>query len=169
MSSNERIRSSNSCTTRLTILMNVFQSKQLDYDRSGDRTRDFKYRSTLTIPLHHRVISSEYLFFSFFLLKIKILLIFNFLNFLNVIFLSDQYYKNLCFMTKVFTKFLWYYHYIYISLQLSACTDTTCQNDGTCVPDTSPSGFSCQCQPGTSGNLCEVIDVCMVQGGFRVI
>ena len=34
--------------------MTDFQSEQLDYDRSGDRTCDLKHRSTLTIPLCHR-------------------------------------------------------------------------------------------------------------------
>ena len=30
--------------------MSDFQSEQLDYDRSGDRTRDLKHRITVTIP-----------------------------------------------------------------------------------------------------------------------
>ena len=34
--------------------MTDFQSEQPDFDRSGDRTRDSKNRSTLTIPLCHR-------------------------------------------------------------------------------------------------------------------
>ena len=33
--------------------MTDFQSEQLGYDRSGDRTRDPKHRSTLAIPLRH--------------------------------------------------------------------------------------------------------------------
>ena len=37
--------------------MTDFQSKQLDYDRSGDRTRDLKHSNTLTISLRHRSIT----------------------------------------------------------------------------------------------------------------
>ena len=37
--------------------MTDFQSEQLDYDRSGNRTRDLKHRSTLTIPLRHLLIT----------------------------------------------------------------------------------------------------------------
>ena len=33
--------------------MTDFHSEQFDYDRSGDRTRDLKHRSMLTIPLRH--------------------------------------------------------------------------------------------------------------------
>ena len=39
---------------QLSLIMTDFQSKQLDYDRSGDRTRDLKRSSTLTIPPRHR-------------------------------------------------------------------------------------------------------------------
>ena len=44
---------------QLSQIMTDFQSKQLDYDRSGDRTRDLKHSSTLTIPLRHRSIKGE--------------------------------------------------------------------------------------------------------------
>ena len=39
---------------QLSQIMTDFQSEQLDYVRSGDRTRNLKHRSTLTIPLRHR-------------------------------------------------------------------------------------------------------------------
>ena len=39
---------------QLSYIMTDFQSEQLDYDMSGDRTYDLKHRSTLTIPLRHR-------------------------------------------------------------------------------------------------------------------
>ena len=39
---------------QLSQIMTDFQSEQLNYDRSADRTRDPKQRSTLAIPLHHR-------------------------------------------------------------------------------------------------------------------
>ena len=38
--------------------MTDFQSEQLDYDRSGDRTHDLNHRSTLIIPLRHRPLSA---------------------------------------------------------------------------------------------------------------
>ena len=40
--------------------MTDFQSKQLDYDKSRDQTRDLKHRSTLTIPLRHRSLIDSY-------------------------------------------------------------------------------------------------------------
>ena len=43
---------------QLSYIMTDFQSEQLDYDRSGYRTRDVKHRSTLTIPLRHRSMKS---------------------------------------------------------------------------------------------------------------
>ena len=46
-----------SVTTKLgqtSLIVTDFQSEQLDYDRDGDRTRELKHRSTLTIPLRHR-------------------------------------------------------------------------------------------------------------------
>ena len=39
---------------QLSQIMTDFQSEQLDYDRSGDRTCDFKHTSTLIIPLRRR-------------------------------------------------------------------------------------------------------------------
>ena len=38
---------------QLSWIVTDFQSEQLDYDRSGDRTRNLKHRSTLTMPLRH--------------------------------------------------------------------------------------------------------------------
>ena len=38
---------------QLSWIVTDFQSEQLGYDRSGDRTCDLKHRSTLTIPLSH--------------------------------------------------------------------------------------------------------------------
>ena len=39
---------------QLSWIVTDFQSEQLDYDKSGDRTRELKHKSTLTIPLLHR-------------------------------------------------------------------------------------------------------------------
>ena len=48
IASDERIRSSKTGTK---LDMTEFQSKQLRYVRSGDRTIDFKHSSTMTTPL----------------------------------------------------------------------------------------------------------------------
>ena len=45
--------------------MTGFQSEQLDYKRSGDRTCEPKHRSTLTIPLHHRSLDFNNMSYSY--------------------------------------------------------------------------------------------------------
>ena len=44
--------------------MTDFQSEQLDYDRSGDRTRDLKHKCTLTIILRHRSLKMNFIAFA---------------------------------------------------------------------------------------------------------
>ena len=48
---------------QLSQIMTDFQLEQLDKVRSGERTRDLKHRSTLTIPLRHHLVSNQQKFF----------------------------------------------------------------------------------------------------------
>ena len=60
--------------------MTDFQSEQFDYDRSGDRTLDFKHSSTLTIPLRHRSLIDSYVIDSIPNFTISIPLNFNYVS-----------------------------------------------------------------------------------------
>ena len=39
---------------------------------------------------------------------------------------------------------------------MSACNANPCRNSGKCIPDSSGSGFFCECGEGSNGTLCQV-------------
>ena len=61
IASDERIRSSNQSEQKLGQLsdMTDFQSEKLNYDRSGDRTRNPEDSDTLIIPMCHRFLNGS--------------------------------------------------------------------------------------------------------------